>query len=580
MDAVALALMHRFREDTAPTGQTFNSPTPMPRTTGSLSRSSSFRRTLTPSSAGIPALRRSGIATPTRPISPSPLRAQSPSVFAHRTNDPFAHVFEHADFTGVYAGGRHAGPGSSAPSSPFGSPRMLNAGLNAGASEFRPNASASEFKPSTPSLTVKMPDFKSRSPIGTPLTESSPTVWAFQNSPLGTPKFASSTVGAAAAGNGNSYFGSVTAPSVGTPGPAIPSDPWNNFNSSSTASSASNPGISQSSSTASSEGSHEDNSSDLFGGSGNTEHVASGKSQILESSEDEDEWGIPTTSYEDATRRGLALGESASPRWDLYGDEDEDEDLAMLSITGGKLVPDDLSFVEPPVKQRPVFDEQPQPQSTAQYSQLPQDYAGLSGNQGLNEMHMPVGMTGLNAPSGNYVMTPFDVLYSVFSESDISPAELEEALSKSGWDVDKAMEWIINNSRLAGGNRGAEAQMDNLHLFANMDLNDRPSSAGGGFPSPRLKSSMGSGSRPLIVSRDSFQRSFSGIGRPSSPRWASGPNTPGGRSDRSGTEGYFPSTPGAGSGPPSTRLCKYYLQGNCLRSDCRFSHDLSKAVCK
>jgi hypothetical protein len=602
MDAMVLAILHRYREDVHPTGQGFNSPTPMPRVSGTLSRSSSFRRNLTPSSAGNPVLRRSGMATPTRPISPSPLRAQSPSFLAPRTNDPFAHVFDAANYSGAghssigsggFGGG--GGPGSSAPSSPFGSPRMLNAGAH----EFRPNPSASEFRPGPPSLSVKMPDFKPRSPIGTPLTESSPTVWAFQNSPLGTPKFASSTVGA---GNGGSYFGTLPTVSTsggggGTPGPAIPSDPWHKLVDLAAGSSNSNPGISNSSSTASSESSHEEHGLDPFGISTGAkkrqpDQVTSGKSQILSSEEDEDEWGIPTTSYEDATRRTAGLGDSASPRWNLYEDEDdEDEDLRMLSISNGKLVPDDLTLVEPPIKSRPIFDETPQPQSTSQYSQLPQDYAAFGG------MHsgpgtpsdlgpagfdmMGSGMAGFSGSSGNYVMTPFDVLYSVFSESGIAPAELEEALSRSGWDVDKAMEWIINNPRLSGAPRGAETAIDNLNMLSSMDLNDRPGSAAGGsaLSSPRLKGPVGSGSRPLVISRDSFQRNLGLLGRPGSPRFTHGPNTPGGRSDRS-TDGYFPSAPGAGNAPPSTRLCKYYLQGNCLRSDCRFSHDLSKAVCK
>lgn len=576
MDAMVLALMHRYREDAAPTGQSFNSPSPMPRTSGSLSRSSSFRRNLTPSSVGNPILRRSGMATPTRPISPSPLRAQSPSVYTQRTNDPFSHILDHANYSTFSHGS--GGPGSSNPSSPFGSPRILSAS----ASEFRPNLSAAEFKPKTPSLSVKLPEFRTRSPIGTPLTESGADVWAFQNSPLGTPKFATSTVGAATASHGNSYFGNASAtPSIGTPGPAIPSDPWNNFGESSAASSRSNPGISQSSSTASSEGSHEEATYDLFGNSAPSKQVASGKSQILLSSnEDEDEWGMPTTAYGDAAQRSSEQLDAASPQWNLYEHEDDDEDLRMLSITGGQLVPDDLTLVEPPVKQRPVFDETPQPQSTAQYSQLPQDFGMFANQQDNPEVPLANGMAGLNASSETYVMTPFDVLYSVFSGADISPAELEEALSRSGWDVDKAMEYILNNSRAPGINRVMDSPHESSHMFANLDLNERPSSAAGSHPSPRFKTSMGSGARPLVISRDSFQRNFAGVGRPGSPRWASSPNTPSGRSERSAAEGYFPSAPGQGTGPPSTRLCKYYLQGNCLRSDCRFSHDLSKAVCK
>lgn len=452
--------------------------------------------------------------------------------------------------------------------------------LSASASEFRPSPSAAEFKPKTLSLSVKPPDFRTRSPIGTPLTESGSDVWAFQNSPLGTPKFASSTVGAAAAGHSNSYFGNIPTPSVATPGPAIPSDPWNNFNVSSAGSSASNPGVSQSSSTASSEGSHGETSFDLFGNTILSKQVSSGKSQILLSSnEDEDEWGIPTTSSDDAAQRSAALRDGDSPQWNLYEDED-DEELRMLSISGGQLVPDDLTLVEPPIKQRPVFDETPQPQSTAQYSQLPQDYAAYATQQAAGDIPLSNGMAGLNASSENYVMTPFDVLYSVFAGADIAPAELEEALSRSGWDVDKAVEYILSNSHGSNGARAGDSVLDNVSMFSNLDLNDLSSPASGVHVSPRFKSAMGSGARPLIISRDSFQRNFGGMGRPGSPRWSSGPNTPSGRSDRSGADGYFPSTPGAGTGPPSTRLCKYYLQGNCLRSDCRFSHDLSKAVCK
>lgn len=288
---------------------------------------------------------------------------------------------------------------------------------------------------------------------------------------------------------------------------------------------------------------------------------------------------MPTTSYGEAAQRSAELGNEASPQWNLYADEDDqDEDLRMLAISGGQLVPDDLTLVEPPVKQRPVFDETPQPQSTAQYSQLPQDYATYANHSA--DISLTNGMAGLNTNSENYVMTPFDVLYSIFAGADIAPAELEEALSRSGWDVDKAMEYILNNPRGFAGTGSLDQMQDSANLFSHLDLNDGPLSAGGAHPSPRFKSAMGSGARPLVISRDSFHRNFGGMGRPGSPRWASGPNTPSGRSDRSGAEGYFPSTPGAGTGPPSTRLCKYYLQGNCLRSDCRFSHDLSKAVCK
>lgn len=575
-DTMALAVMHRHREDVHPTGQTFSAPSTVSRT-GSLSRSSSFRRNLTPTSASALALKRAGILTPTRPLSPSPLRANSPSLAnTSAGSGGYAHYLDHP---------APSLSGSSAPSSPFGSPRLLNAT----APQFKPNASAAEFRPHTPtalpspaipSLTVKMPDlaFKTRSPMGTPAIES-PSLWSFQNSPLGTPRFATSSRAVSPAFSG-SQNGSYFPHSTGmTPqaSATIPSNPWNKLGDASDHSSNSNSIAAPSISTASSEHSYDENSFDPFSSTSGTQlQESSGKEQILQASQDDEEWKIPSVE---------SLGKSPEPneglpRWNMYDDEDDDDEFQILQYKDGKLLKDELLIVEPPQLERPTFDAEPVQQSTDQYSQLPQDIP-IASPMGGPPPGIPAFNGGGLGESGEYIMTPLDVLYSIFAGSDLQHSDLEDALQRNGWDVDRAMEWIINNPQLPGAPRMAEDQIDRMNMLSL----DPTQLSGSGAVSPARghPPSLGmSGSRPLIMSRDSFSRQFGPGGKPQGPRWATYSNDgsrPGTPSRDRGGDGYFGAGP-TGQASPSTRLCKYYLQGNCLRSDCRFSHDLSKAVCK
>jgi hypothetical protein len=147
--------------------------------------------------------------------------------------------------------------------------------------------------------------------------------------------------------------------------------------------------------------------------------------------------------------------------------------------------------------------------------------------------------TGLSG-EGAYEMSPFDVLCYVFAGSDITPAELEDALARNGWDVDRAVEWITNRPPGSSDDLG----MGSLGL----STDSTP---------PRAKFLPASGSRPLVVPREILSP---GSRSPTPTRWGSRPGTPvKGISSSSGTAS--PST--------SNRICRYYLQGNCLRSDCR-----------
>ncbi|KAE8219281.1 hypothetical protein CF319_g6996 [Tilletia indica] len=105
------------------------------------------------------------------------------------------------------------------------------------------------------------------------------------------------------------------------------------------------------------------------------------------------------------------------------------------------------------------------------------------------------------------------------------------------------------------------------------------SSSGGGGTSASGTAASGSRS-PRIGSPSLFHMNISTSGGPGGP---SGPLTPShfGASGSSplpspGLNG--PTTPGGSGG--TARVCRYFLAGECRRFDCRFSHDLGRALCR
>jgi len=132
-------------------------------------------------------------------------------------------------------------------------------------------------------------------------------------------------------------------------------------------------------------------------------------------------------------------------------------------------------------------------------------------------------------------MTPFDVLSSVFGAT-LAPSELEEALATNGYDFERAMTWLVDRT-----------------------MSTPPQSS---VP-PRIQSV---GNRVMMVSRDGQSSMV-----------------------RGGRGGYSPNGPGMRPGqrfvngrpvPGGNRVCRYFLAGECLRADCRFSHDLERALCR
>ncbi|KAG5653332.1 hypothetical protein H0H81_001072 [Sphagnurus paluster] len=136
-------------------------------------------------------------------------------------------------------------------------------------------------------------------------------------------------------------------------------------------------------------------------------------------------------------------------------------------------------------------------------------------------------------------MTPFDVLSSVFG-STLAPSELEDALAANGYDFERAMAWLVDRAPPAA-------------------------------PAPQIRM-QSMGGRVTLVSRDAI-----GNGRgvpPGRGTFINGNgNAPGLRYNNNGVGRARPV-------PGGNRVCRYFMAGECLRADCRFSHDLERALCR
>lgn len=126
-------------------------------------------------------------------------------------------------------------------------------------------------------------------------------------------------------------------------------------------------------------------------------------------------------------------------------------------------------------------------------------------------------------------MTPFDVLSSVFG-STLAPSELEEALANNAYDFERAMAWLVDRALPPSQNPQVRTQ--------NM------------------------GGRLAVVSRETVRGGRGGYQNQTSP----------GR----GAPRYVNGRPVQGG----NRVCRYFVAGECLRADCRFSHDLERALCR
>ncbi|KAG9004023.1 hypothetical protein FRB94_002732 [Tulasnella sp. JGI-2019a] len=141
-------------------------------------------------------------------------------------------------------------------------------------------------------------------------------------------------------------------------------------------------------------------------------------------------------------------------------------------------------------------------------------------------------------------MTPFEVLHSIFGAS-IPPATLEEALNKNGYEFESAMAWLIDS--------GGKAVSPNQ---------PQPPAA----PRAMMTPVVGSGGRVVTTSRDAVN-----LVRGGGPPGMIGRGGPGAANNWMGQRAAV-ATGG--------RVCRYFLAGECRRADCRFSHDVERALCR
>ncbi|KAH9989849.1 hypothetical protein BJV77DRAFT_1061127 [Russula vinacea] len=178
-------------------------------------------------------------------------------------------------------------------------------------------------------------------------------------------------------------------------------------------------------------------------------------------------------------------------------------------------------------------------------------------NSSLSDGYHQLGMTDrLSPPNGsrrsqeNYLnnepegadmltegMTPFDVLASVFGAS-LAPSELEEALAANGYDFERSMAWLVERASPQHGHGPQHPRSQNLGSRISLVPRDGPVASGyvrggrSGFGAPNV----GTKGPAKFIN-----------GRPVST---------------------------------GTRVCRYFLAGECLRADCRFSHEIERALCR
>ncbi|KAH8083689.1 hypothetical protein HD553DRAFT_273093 [Filobasidium floriforme] len=161
----------------------------------------------------------------------------------------------------------------------------------------------------------------------------------------------------------------------------------------------------------------------------------------------------------------------------------------------------------------------------------PAGFSPGNGPQPLGGSYFGGGGGGGEQHDPNYLgegMTPLDVLQSVFTSLPVG--DLEDALYKTGYNFEEAMALLISqNGGTRSGNSGAftpgREDGPGHHV-----PNNRPNVFAPGGPASRERNM---------------------------PPGGGGTRTPGG-----------------------LKMCRYYLAGECRRSDCRFSHDVDRALCR
>ena len=207
-------------------------------------------------------------------------------------------------------------------------------------------------------------------------------------------------------------------------------------------------------------------------------------------------------------------------------DDDDDDDFNPFGSGMPKLQPDER-----------LLNTGAKPFEPFGQTWSPQPYGQSDSGQGYDAFGQGAEGTEAPADDAGSGMTPLDVLASVFNT--VPRADLEDALHRAGYDFEGAMANLVAN---------------HTHPRSGSTTPSRVAS-----PRPLLNVGGGRGMGGAYAGpKDGY---FTQGGRSFSGNMSPGIN---------GTR-----SPGNG-----LRMCRYFLQGECRRSDCRFSHDLDRALCR
>lgn len=197
-------------------------------------------------------------------------------------------------------------------------------------------------------------------------------------------------------------------------------------------------------------------------------------------------------------------------------------------------------------------------------------------------------------PLGRYWMSPYDELCAALAGTGVSEALIDQALGQTGFDTSKAIDWLlerhgiptqplVSSSTSVVGAGGGDPSLLSTVIDSSSHFRTSPSSAHSA--SSRDHSPAGKQTRSPAASRPASPR-FIPANKSPSPTFQKRPFP-----NISNVKPFVPSSASSVSASvsaddpafepgPSHRVCRFYLQGCCLRSDCKFSHDVGKAICR
>ncbi|KAN0062539.1 hypothetical protein ACQY0O_005071 [Thecaphora frezii] len=189
---------------------------------------------------------------------------------------------------------------------------------------------------------------------------------------------------------------------------------------------------------------------------------------------------------------------------------------------------------------------------------------------------------------GSAGMTPFDLLYSILvtetkqGMAEWSPEQVDEALMANGYDFERTLNAIWENGGKPLGD-GSRSILSGVPGGNSASGPVKPYVAG----SPRVENATVAASTPNIRAGVNVlnREAFSSMHRNGSGFGAAAKFGGNGRGYASASSAATPRSPGVtpaglAGALHGAKVCRYFLAGECRRSDCKFSHDLSRAVCR